>query len=260
MKGKNRCKVLKDIRRRIAEENGITYVTTECKYKGDCLGTCPKCESEVKYLERELERKRGLGKKVAVAGIAAGITLSATGCTSDVLTKLGIGTQGAPELEGDLVYPETSEVSTGNNCKPEESAISEIFTKGEMVEIIGEIPEESSYPEESINVGGALELEPPEITNPYDDVMGDVELFDIDIKSIAETDELQAFDILGKWKREHIDYAWQEYIFERTFEKSEFLVEEKVFIDVLFSEDGDVLEVKILPVETETATMGDLVE
>jgi hypothetical protein len=86
MKGKNRCRILKDIRRRIAEENGIEYVTSECKYKGDCLGTCPKCESEVRYLERELEKRRSLGYKVTVAGLAAGITLASTGCS-----MLGIG-------------------------------------------------------------------------------------------------------------------------------------------------------------------------
>ena len=36
MNGKSKCKILKDIRRKIAEENDIAYVTSECKYQGDC--------------------------------------------------------------------------------------------------------------------------------------------------------------------------------------------------------------------------------
>ena len=62
MNGKNRCRILKDIRKRIADANGIEYAISECKFKGDCLGTCPKCESEVRYLERELEKRRSLGQ------------------------------------------------------------------------------------------------------------------------------------------------------------------------------------------------------
>lgn len=41
MKGKDRCKILKEIRREIAEKNDIEFVTSECKHKGDGLGTRP---------------------------------------------------------------------------------------------------------------------------------------------------------------------------------------------------------------------------
>ena len=50
MKGKNKCKILKEIRQKIADENDIPYVTRECTYRGDCKGTCPKCEAELLYL------------------------------------------------------------------------------------------------------------------------------------------------------------------------------------------------------------------
>ena len=53
-KGKQTCKILKEIRKQIAAENDIKLVIEECTYQGDCLGTCPKCEAEVRYLEREL--------------------------------------------------------------------------------------------------------------------------------------------------------------------------------------------------------------
>lgn len=80
MNGKEKCKILKEIRAEIAANNDIEWVTSECKHQGDCKGTCPKCESEVRKLERELELKRKLGQNVAVAGVAAGIALAATGC------------------------------------------------------------------------------------------------------------------------------------------------------------------------------------
>ena len=72
-KGKQTCKILKEIRRQIAAENDIEFVTSECTYKGDCQGTCPKCEAEVRYLERELEKRQRLGKAAMVAGLSVGL-------------------------------------------------------------------------------------------------------------------------------------------------------------------------------------------
>ena len=69
--GKQTCKILKEIRRQIAEANGIEFATSECRYKGDCLGTCPKCEAEVRYLAHQLHSRSIAGKAVALAGISA---------------------------------------------------------------------------------------------------------------------------------------------------------------------------------------------
>ncbi len=153
MKGKNRCRILKDIRRRIAEENGIEYVTSECKYKGDCLGTCPKCESEVRYLERELEKRRSLGYKVTVAGLAAGITLASTGCS-----MLGIGentTLMGEQLTGDV--PNYGAESSLEECSvtagildPDDSSsessmpdpMGQVEASDDEIANIGEIPDD----------------------------------------------------------------------------------------------------------------------
>ena len=70
-RGKQTCKILKEIRRQIAEANDIEFVTSECRYKGECLGTCPKCEAEVRYLEQQLRARSLAGKAVALAGISA---------------------------------------------------------------------------------------------------------------------------------------------------------------------------------------------
>ena len=72
-KGKSTCKFLKDIRRRIADANGIRYAPKECNYEGECKGTCPACEAEVRYLEGELKRKQRNGFAVKVGGVAAGL-------------------------------------------------------------------------------------------------------------------------------------------------------------------------------------------
>lgn len=80
-RGKQTCKILKEIRRQIAEANDIEFVTSECRYKGDCLGTCPKCEAEVQYLEQQLRARQLMGKAVVLAGISAGM-IAFSGCGS----------------------------------------------------------------------------------------------------------------------------------------------------------------------------------
>ena len=71
--GKEVCLILKGIRQKIADANDISYQPKECHHKGDCTGTCPACEAEIRYLERELKARKGNGFGMKVAGIAAGI-------------------------------------------------------------------------------------------------------------------------------------------------------------------------------------------
>ena len=82
--GKQTCKILKEIRRQIAEANDIEFITSECQYQGGCLGTCPKCEAEIRYLEQQLERKQVSGKAITVLGISAGLIAMTpmTSCTN----------------------------------------------------------------------------------------------------------------------------------------------------------------------------------
>ena len=82
--GKETCRILKELRHKIAEANDIALETSECRFKGDCTGTCPRCESEVRYLERQLAARRRAGKAVRLAGLAAGaIIMSGCGNVSD---------------------------------------------------------------------------------------------------------------------------------------------------------------------------------
>lgn len=80
MKGKEKCKALKEIRQKIAEQNDIAFAVSECTHQGDCRGTCPKCEAELRYLERQLEIRKNLGKAVVVAGISAGMCAPMVAC------------------------------------------------------------------------------------------------------------------------------------------------------------------------------------
>ena len=98
-KGKSTCKLLKDIRQQIADANGISYQPKECHHKGDCAGTCPACEEEIRYLERELKARKGNGFGMKVAGIAAGIcatvmpmTAAAQGVKPDSTSNLPVRT------------------------------------------------------------------------------------------------------------------------------------------------------------------------
>ena len=99
VKGKSTCKLLKDIRQQIADANGISYQPKECHHKGDCVGTCPACEEEIRYLERELKARKGNGFGMKVAGIAAGIcatvmpmTVAAQVVKSDSTSNLPVRT------------------------------------------------------------------------------------------------------------------------------------------------------------------------
>ena len=69
-RGKKICETLKAIRHDIAVANEIDYQPTECKHEGDCAGTCPKCESETRWLEKQLRARQALGKAVTIAGLS----------------------------------------------------------------------------------------------------------------------------------------------------------------------------------------------
>lgn len=81
-KGKKVCNELKAVRQSIADANGIEYTPNVCTHKGDCPGTCPACEEEVKYLEQELSRRNKLGRATVVAGLSIAVATCASSCFS----------------------------------------------------------------------------------------------------------------------------------------------------------------------------------
>lgn len=156
MKGKNKCKLLKEIRQKIAAENDIPYVTRECTYRGDCKGTCPRCEAELRYLERELEKRRRLGKTVAVAAVAAGLSLSLAACTPGNGTGSGGPNATLPQptpglgVEGaDPLLPEPSRNAIlGYYSVEGEIAFTEPATEPTEYELEGDVAYLPETPEE----------------------------------------------------------------------------------------------------------------
>ena len=89
--GKSVCNTLKQIRLDVARANGIDYVPAPCNHKGDCAGTCPACESEVEYLEKEISRRHSLGKAVLIAGIGLTSLTAMASTSSDAMTAFSSG-------------------------------------------------------------------------------------------------------------------------------------------------------------------------
>ena len=108
MLGKEKCRILKEIRQKIADENDIPYVTQECKFQGECKGTCPRCESELKYLEKQLAARAAMGKRVAIAALCTGMAFSMAGCALPFSDKGGV-----EDITGMLEEPDEDYVLSG---------------------------------------------------------------------------------------------------------------------------------------------------
>lgn len=127
-RGRNICDTLKAIRKQIADANGIDYSPEECNYKGECMGTCPKCEQDVRDLEYELHLRQMAGKAIKVAGIAAGL-VAMTACsdgkvqrissdaTKSELNKVEEPISGDRQLEGDISFSDEAKYAEEENRK-----------------------------------------------------------------------------------------------------------------------------------------------
>lgn len=127
-RGRNICNTLKAIRKQIADANGISYSPEECHFKGECKGTCPKCEQDVRYLEHELHLRQMAGKAIKVAGIAAGL-VAMTACsdgkvqrissdaTKSELNKVEEPIPGDRQLEGDISFSDEAKYAEEENRK-----------------------------------------------------------------------------------------------------------------------------------------------
>lgn len=144
MTGKEKCAVLKSIRRDIAKANDIPLDIPECTHKGDCPGTCPRCESEVKMLERALDKRRSAGFKVAIAGISAGlIALNTASCElfdrltgntlqGDVMMESTDGALVEVATPGELPYEETEPPVIEGDLRVVDTDTCEVELQGDM--------------------------------------------------------------------------------------------------------------------------------
>ena len=119
VKGKSTCKTLKAIRRQIAEANDIKYEPHECHYDGPCLGTCPACEAEVRYLEQQLGLRRQLGRAVSLIGVSAGLLSACTLPGSKAVAEKPNGAESNMEVHEPVAGCDSMVV--GKVAVPEES-------------------------------------------------------------------------------------------------------------------------------------------
>lgn len=100
--GKAKCAALKEIRRQIARSAGIAYDPPQCTHQGDCSGTCPACEAEVRYLEEQLAQR---GKRSVAAAAVGGLMVAGLMSSCDRVLVRG---KMAPDyqLQGDVPYTE----------------------------------------------------------------------------------------------------------------------------------------------------------
>ena len=217
-RGKKKCEILKTIRCQVAKKNGIPYTYTECTYQGECRGTCPKCEEELRYLTREVEKLKQSGKQVAVAGVAAAvIATTATGCSTDILAELGLRDR-QEELMGAMVAPEELDGDVAYTPDPEESESPELI-EGELV------------PDEYVTAGEPM----PMLQTIYDVVAG-----------------LQRGETvyIGGFERTSVQTEWSQWHTDSSDNRDIFTVD-GVQIIVTYYEDGWSDSVALYGGETE---------
>ena len=64
--GKEKCELLKRIRSKIALDNNISYVPTDCPNTKCIIGTCPMCDDELKWITEQLKAKSIRGERVVL--------------------------------------------------------------------------------------------------------------------------------------------------------------------------------------------------
>lgn len=129
--GKHICETLKGIRREIAQANDIDYSPSECTHEGDCAGTCPKCEQETRWLERQLRNRQALGKAVTIAGLSVALGAMSS-CHPKVFQPDGM-IEAPPQNN-----VETQNPSNGNNTAPS-ARITPASQTDEPVQLMGDV-------------------------------------------------------------------------------------------------------------------------
>lgn len=175
MNGKVKCAALKRIRRDIANANDLDLVIPECTHKGDCPGTCPRCEYELRYLEKKLEERRRNGFRVVLAGISAGfIAAGAVSCAPDTVNTGDTDITAAadtnfiiPSLDGFTHHVEMGSIAyVPETADTDDTAVTDTSARSEetyaIAGFIQEAPDsyDESLPEEAYRLEGDIAFLP----------------------------------------------------------------------------------------------------
>ncbi len=232
MKGKKTCKILKEIRKQIAEENDIELVTSECTYQGDCKGTCPKCEAEVRYLERELEKRQRMGKAAVFAGMSLGTLFAATSCDRII----------PQPLAGEPCVPDTTEMT--NDSIPSDTIPEEPFMlEGDVVAPVSDtLRKESNQTCQEIDKEKYIEQEGEIVeTIPIDVVEGEIE---------NDLDDTYVYQIIEQMPEfPGGNEKLMEFVLSNSHypqEAKEKGVQGRVHVNFVVDTDGSISDVKVL--------------
>ncbi len=214
--GKNICNQLKEVRKRIAEENEIPLEIEECTYKGECRGTCPRCEAEVRYLENALADRLRLGKVATVAGLALGLASCGNGTSSPHESK--------PLLTTDTTPADVDTARTADAAQP-------VWREPELTD--------------DIYLGGLTVLDandtlPAEAVLPKDDELFEGEINDDDLLFV-QVDEDPEFpggeEAMRKFIEDNLQYPRL---------AAENGISGKVYVTFVIDTDGTVLKPRLL--------------
>ena len=234
-KGKQTCKILKEIRKQIAAENDIELVVSECTYQGDCKGTCPKCEAEVRYLEHELEKRQRMGKAAIFAGMSLGTLFAATSCDNSITRP----------LEGDVPYIPDSTEMTNDSITSDSIPDEPFLLEGDVVAPVSDTMKAEG---KKTACKSDVELVIPGDIVEVDDVtegffapeVGEVENSDfVDVYTIVE----QMPEFPGG-EAELIHYISKNIHYPQAAKEKG--VQGRVFVNFVVDTDGSVIDVKML--------------
>ena len=247
-RGKSICSVLKTIRKQVADANEIKYEPRKCHHQGECRGTCPACEAEVRYIERELDIRRQLGKAVAIVGISAGLS-ALTGCSdkakkvdsvSEEESKLTVGkVMVEPKLErldGDVEYrsPVDSVIVDKDpaTIKKRTAPFKAPAPKPEKKDSAAEVPYSLASEEGEVLKSG--EVVPLPIPNPYIN---------------SESSEEKVFGVVEQMpsfpggQQKLMDYLAENIRYPE--ELAETCVQGRVIVTFVVEKDGSISDVKV---------------
>lgn len=148
---KEKCKTLKQIRKKMADALNIDLHQQECTYEGKCSGTCPKCRQEEQQLNQAILTKTALAAGMVTMTVGlSGCTPAARGVTEGAVPVLIERAVTESQLEGDVVelpppeegvlegdeyiLPEDSEENTTEDAGEGTTA-----TEDEMYELEGDV-------------------------------------------------------------------------------------------------------------------------
>ncbi len=219
-RGKYKCKQLKAIRKRIADENGIPLEQKECTYEGPCRGTCPHCEAEVRYIEKALTERIRLGRVATVAGLSLGL-VACGGETPREVSNI-LTTDSSLKIDTLPVVDTTIPVADSTDSD-ENTVCPEVTTEGLVI---------APLPDEIPPVVGEMSIYPMEDEGTEEEDEGEVQPF---VVVEQEPEFPGGMDSLYAWIARNLSYP------EQALD-----ITGKVFVTFVVEKDGSITNPKIL--------------